>query len=77
MSEQVGFVIRADDNETFAPHCLDGSVGGPLTIGTDGRAPAVGTLVSYEVAPDGSSIAVTVEMPDGMLPSPVRAYSVA
>lgn len=79
MSEQVGFVVRAEDGEVFGPRCLDGSIGKPIMVkGASVLGPTEATLVSYEVAPDGSSIAVTVDVPDGTFRGSMSdAYSVA
>lgn len=57
------FMHRAEEFERFALNAFDGAIGKPFTLNHLGKTKHQGTLVAAEVAEDGRSVELTVDVP--------------
>lgn len=66
---QISFWQPAGENERFASHAWDGQLGKQVPLkGPGGEDLGLCTLVSAEVAEDGSGVMLTIEVPDSFSP---------
>lgn len=68
MSRRVEFVHRAPEGSAFAPGAFDGQIGEEVTVsrqaGAAYRQQALGVLREAEVAEDGQSVRMVMDLPD-------------
>lgn len=70
MTQRVDINQSAPSNVRFAPDVFDSQVGRTVPLRIEGSADAEAVVVDAKVAEDGTSVTLTLEVPDGTLPSP-------
>lgn len=60
----IEFTMPAEEDEAYAPGCLDASVGQRIDVRLAIGGNVKGTLKSYRVAENGRSMRLVVELPD-------------
>lgn len=65
---RITFTQRATDFEMYAPDAFARSVGGMVNFTVDGFEDRQVRLIAAEVAPDGKSVEVTVDVPREAFP---------
>lgn len=71
MAQRIEVEQPAEPGAQFARDAFDGQVGKTVPMNIEGRAVEGGcTVVGAEVAEDGASVTLTLELPDGALPQP-------
>lgn len=69
MSQRIKVEQSAEPGTTFARDAFDSQIGKTVPMNVEGRAVDGGCkLVGAEVADDGRSVSLTLEVPDGALP---------
>lgn len=72
MSQRIEVEQPAEPGTTFALDAFDSQIGRTVPMNIAGRAVDGGCkVVAAEVADDGRSVSLTLEVPDGALPQPV------
>lgn len=70
MSRRIEFVHQAEDGELFAPGAFDGQIGQEVPVSRQAnlayRQRATGVLREAEVAEDGRSVRLVVDLPDSV-----------
>lgn len=70
MGNLVKVVQNAPEHHTFAPGAFDFQIGWTFPLTVEGRQIDNCKVVAAEVAEDGTSVTLTVEVPDGPFPAP-------
>ena len=77
MSETFTMGLRAGPDTRYAPSAFDGQIGSTTCVKLPGGREAEGIIRAAWVSEDGSEAEITVEVPDGTLPSlPLKGYSI-
>lgn len=76
MGNLVKVVQQAPEHHTFAPDVFDSQIGKTVPLAVEGRQIDNCKVVAAEVAEDGASVTLTVEVPDGPFPAPPVTLSV-
>lgn len=72
MTQRLSYTQSSAPGERFAPDAFDGQIGKVVPMNIEGRPVEGGcTVVGASVADDGRSVQLTLEVPDGVLPSQV------
>ena len=78
MSETFTMAIKAGPDTRYAPGAFSAAIGTPTRVKLPGGGEAEGIIRAAVVNEDGSEAEITVEVPDGTLPSPpLKGYSIA
>lgn len=69
MSPRVAFTQPADPGTTFAPDVFESQIGRTVPMNIEGREIEEGCkILAAQVSDDGTSVELTVDVPDGSLP---------
>lgn len=69
MTQLIKYVQSADPGQSFAPDAFDSQVGKTAPMNIGGRPVEGGCkVVGADVSENGSSMELTLEVPDGVLP---------
>jgi hypothetical protein len=66
MGHLVQTIQRAPEHQQFAPGCFDSQIGKTVPLKYEGRQIDNCKIVGAEVSGDGTEVALTVELPDGV-----------
>jgi hypothetical protein len=70
MTQRVNHNQSAPSNARFAPDVFDSQVGHTVPLRIEGSTDAEAVLVDAEVSEDGTSVTLTLDVPDGTVPGP-------
>lgn len=68
MASKIQIVQHAGANEVFGPEAFNCTIGSTVPLTVEGRQISHCRIVAAEVASDGRSVELTVEVPDGIIP---------
>lgn len=71
MGNLVKAVQQAPEHHAFAPGAFDSQIGETFPLTVEGRQIDNCKVVAAEVAEDGASVTLTLEVPDGLFPAPL------
>lgn len=75
MTQQVNISEPAAPGERFAPDAFDTQVGRTVPFRIEGSPDvAEATLLAAEVSDDGTSVTLTLDVPDGTIPAPTPGW---
>lgn len=70
MTQRVSIDQPAPANARFAPDVFDSQVGHTVPLRIEGSPDVEAVLVYAEVSEDGTSVTLTLDVPDGTIPGP-------
>lgn len=77
MGNLVQTVQRAGDHQQFASDAFDSQIGKTVPLTIEGQRVDSCKVVAAEVAEDGSSVTMILEVPDGLFPAHAVSVSVS
>lgn len=77
MGSLVEVVQEAPEHHTFAPDVFSSQIGKVVPLKVEGRQIDNCKVVAAVVSEDGSSVNLTLEVPDGLFPAPPMSFDLS